>query len=125
MSTSDLLFSTDHEWVLIKGLIARIGITDFAQDALGDVVFVQPATLGQKLGAGDSFSEVESTKSVSDIYAPLGGVVVTVNEALDADPGLVNTDPYGQGWICELEITPDADTSHLMTGDAYAIFVAG
>ncbi|CAB4542358.1 unannotated protein [freshwater metagenome] len=125
MSTSDLLFSTDHEWVLITGLIARIGITDFAQDALGDVVFVQPATLGQKLGAGDSFSEVESTKSVSDIYAPLGGVVVAVNEALDADPGLVNSDPYGQGWICELEITPDADTSHLMTGDAYAIFVAG
>lgn len=125
MSTSDLLFSTDHEWVLITGLIARIGITDFAQDALGDVVFVQPATLGQKLCAGDSFSEVESTKSVSDIYAPLGGVVVAVNEALDADPGLVNSDPYGQGWICELEITPDADTSHLMTGDAYAIFVAG
>ena len=125
MSSSDLLFSTDHEWVLITGLIARIGITDFAQDALGDVVFVQPATLGQKLGAGDSFSEVESTKSVSDIYAPLGGVVVAVNEALDADPGLVNSDPYGQGWICELEITPDADTSHLMTGDAYAIFVAG
>lgn len=125
MSTSDLLFSTDHEWVLITGLIARIGITDFAQDALGDVVFVQPATLGQKLGAGDSFSEVESTKSVSDIYAPLGGVVVAVNEALDADPGLVNSDPYGQGWICELEITPDADISHLMTGDAYAIFVAG
>ena len=125
MSTSGLLFSTDHEWVLITGLIARIGITDFAQDALGDVVFVQPATLGQKLGAGDSFSEVESTKSVSDIYAPLGGVVVAVNEALDADPGLVNSDPYGQGWICELEITPDADTSHLMTGDAYAIFVAG
>ncbi len=125
MSTSDLLFSTDHEWVLITGLIARIGITDFAQDALGDVVFVQLATLGQKLGAGDSFSEVESTKSVSDIYAPLGGVVVAVNEALDADPGLVNSDPYGQGWICELEITPDADTSHLMTGDAYAIFVAG
>jgi glycine cleavage system H protein len=125
MSTSDLLFSTDHEWVLITGLIARIGITDFAQDALGDVVFVQPATLGQKLGAGDSFSEVESTKSVSDIYAPLGGVVVAVNEALDADPGLVNSDPYGQGWICELEITPGADTSHLMTGDAYAIFVAG
>ena len=125
MSASDLLFSTDHEWVLITGLIARIGITDFAQDALGDVVFVQPATLGQKLGAGDSFSEVESTKSVSDIYAPLGGVVVAVNEALDADPGLVNSDPYGQGWICELEMTPDADTSHLMTGDAYAIFVAG
>jgi len=125
MSPSDLLFSTDHEWVLITGLIARIGITDFAQDALGDVVFVQPATLGQKLGAGDSFSEVESTKSVSDIYAPLSGVVVAVNEALDADPGLVNSDPYGQGWICELEMTPDADTSHLMTGDAYAIFVAG
>jgi len=125
MRTSDLLFSTDHEWVLITGLIARIGITDFAQDALGDVVFVQPAALGQKLGAGDSFSEVESTKSVSDIYAPLGGVVVAVNEALDADPGLVNSDPYGQGWICELEITADADISHLMTGDAYAIFVAG
>ena len=125
MSTSDLLFSTDHEWVLITGLIARIGITDFAQDALGDVVFVQPATLGQKLSAGDSFSEVESTKSVSDIYAPVGGVVVAVNEALDADPGLVNSDPFGQGWICELEMTPDADTSHLMTGDAYAIFVAG
>jgi len=125
MSTSDLLFSTDHEWVLITGMIARIGITDFAQDALGDVVFVQPATLGQKLGAGDSFSEVESTKSVSDIYAPLGGVVVAVNEALDADPGLVNSDPYGQGWICDIEVAADFDSAHLLSADAYSEFVAG
>lgn len=121
----DLLYSKDHEWVRLSGSIARIGITDFAQDALGDVVFVQAPSLGSTVGSGESISEVESTKSVSDIYAPVAGSVVGVNALLDADPSLINTDPYGDGWICEIEITADSDQSHLLSAAAYSEFVAG
>ena len=100
---AQLLYSTDHEWVAVEGTRARIGITDYAQDALGDVVYVQAPTLGATIKAGDSFSEVESTKSVSDIYAPVSGTVAAVNEGLADGPDALNTDPYGAGWICELE----------------------
>ena len=89
----ELLYSKDHEWVQLTGTTARIGITDFAQDALGDVVFVQAPSVGTSVNSGDSISEVESTKSVSDIYAPVTGVVSSANEALDADPSLINSDP--------------------------------
>jgi glycine cleavage system H protein len=122
---SELLYSKDHEWVQLTGTTARIGITDFAQDALGDVVFVQAPTVGTSVNSGDSISEVESTKSVSDIYAPVTGVVSSANEALDADPGLINSDPYGNGWICEIEVSPNIDTSHLLSASAYSEFVAG
>ena len=122
---SELLYSKDHEWVQLTGTTARIGITDFAQDALGDVVFVQAPTVGTSVNSGDSISEVESTKSVSDIYAPVTGVVSSANEALDADPSLINSDPYGNGWICEIEVPSNLDTSHLLSASAYSEFVAG
>ena len=121
----ELLYSKDHEWVQLTGTTARIGITDFAQDALGDVVFVQAPSVGASVNSGDSISEVESTKSVSDIYAPVTGVVSSANEALDADPSLINSDPYGGGWICEIEVSANLDTSHLLSASAYSEFVAG
>jgi len=121
----ELLYSKDHEWVQLTGTTARIGITDFAQDALGDVVFVQAPTVGTSVTSGDSISEVESTKSVSDIYAPVTGIVSSANEALDVDPSLINSDPYGNGWICEIEVAADLDSSHLLSASAYSEFVAG
>ena len=121
----ELLYSKDHEWVQLTGTTARIGITDFAQDALGDVVFVQAPTVGTTVNSGDSISEVESTKSVSDIYAPVTGVVSRANDALDADPSLINSDPYGDGWICEIEVSANLYTSHLLSASAYSEFVAG
>jgi glycine cleavage system H protein len=115
----DLLYSTDHEWIeRVEGGV-RIGITDYAQDALGDVVFVQVPTVGTSLSAGDSFSEVESTKSVSDIYAPISGVVTTVNESLAQDPSVVNTDPYGAGWLCVIEPASATDVDQLLDAEAY------
>lgn len=120
---NDLLYSKDHEWVRLDGPTARIGITDFAQDALGDVVFVQAPTVGSRVSVGDSFSEVESTKSVSDIYAPVTGTVSAVNADLDADPSLLNSDPYGAGWICDITVEGDIDTSSLMSADAYRALI--
>lgn len=114
----DLLYSTDHEWVRVDGAVARIGITDYAQDALGDVVFVQAPTIGTTVIAGDTFSEVESTKSVSDIYAPVSGTVSAVNVRLADEPALVNSDPYGDGWLCEISTT-EIDVAHLMNAAAY------
>lgn len=113
-----LLYSTDHEWVRVDGSTARVGITDYAQDALGDVVYVQAPTVGTSVASGDSFSEVESTKSVSDIYAPVSGVVASVNDRLDGEPALVNSDPYGDGWLCEITMS-SSDVDHLMSPAAY------
>ena len=115
----DLRYSSDHEWVRISGATARIGITDYAQDALGDVVFVQAPETGSVVAVGASFSEVESTKSVSDIYAPVSGRVVAVNEKLATEPELINSDPYGEGWICEIEMTEAADLGTLMDAAGY------
>lgn len=97
-------YTAQHEWVKIEGGVARIGITDYAQDALGDVVFVGVPKVGTKVSADQSFTEVESTKSVSDIYAPVSGVITAVNDALSNEPELLNKDPYGAGWICEITI---------------------
>jgi len=116
---SDLIYSSDHEWIRRSGGTVRIGITDYAQDALGDVVFVQVPSVGTTVSKGQSFSEVESTKSVSDIYAPVSGKVVTVNDALGTTPELVNSDPYGEGWICEIEMSNDSDLGDLLDADAY------
>lgn len=107
---ADLLYTPQHEWVKISGAVARIGITDYAQDALGDVVFVGVPTLGAKVAADQSFTEVESTKSVSDIYAPVSGTISAVNEVLRDQPELLNKDPYGDGWICEITIDGAAPT---------------
>lgn len=114
----DLLYTSDHEWVRVTGSIARIGITDYAQDALGDVVYVQLPTVGAAVNAHDSFSEIESTKSVNDVYAPVPGTVSAVNEDLSSSPELLNSDPYGRGWICEIE-AGTIDASVLMTPSQY------
>jgi glycine cleavage system H protein len=116
----DLRYSADHEWVKELGDgVVRVGITAYAQDALGDVVYVSLPTVGDSVRAGDACGEVESTKSVSDIYAPVDGEVVAVNEALDTQPELVNTDPYGDGWMYELKLAEGADLDSLMDVEAY------
>ena len=101
----DLRYTKDHEWVRVEGSRVRIGITDYAQDALGDVVFVQVPEAGAAVDAGATISEVESTKSVSEIYAPVAGSVAAVNADLADAPERLNEDPYGEGWICELEVS--------------------
>jgi glycine cleavage system H protein len=104
----DLHYTAEHEWVRRSGDdTVRVGITDFAQSALGDVVFVQLPDPGTKLTVGDSFGEVESTKSVSDLYAPISGEVAAVNTELETSPQLVNTDPYGAGWLLDIRVDPD------------------
>ena len=120
-----LLYSSDHEWIAVDGNRARIGITDYAQDALGDVVYVQAPTIGAKVKAGDSFSEVESTKSVSDIYAPVSGTVVAVNEKLADGPDALNSDPYGVGWICEIEMSDPDQYAALLDAAGYRTLVDG
>jgi glycine cleavage system H protein len=121
-----LLYSKDHEWARAEtGDRIRIGITDYAQDALGDVVFVQVPTIGTAVTIGDSFSEVESTKSVSDIYAPISGTVVEVNDALGDSPQLVNEDPYGEGWLCVIQASDTAQIDELMDAAAYRALIDG
>ena len=116
----DLRYTAEHEWVrAASDGVVRVGITAYAQDALGDVVYVSLPSVGDSLSAGDSCGEVESTKSVSDLYAPLSGEVVAVNEALESAPELVNSDPYGQGWMYDVKIT-DADAiESLLDLEAY------
>jgi glycine cleavage system H protein len=116
----DLRYTSDHEWVATtESGSVRVGITDYAQDALGDVVYVSLPAVGDTVAVGDSCGEVESTKSVSDLYAPLAGTVTAVNTALEATPELVNTAPYTDGWMYELELADDADTSALLDAAAY------
>ncbi|MBU6227201.1 MAG: glycine cleavage system protein GcvH [Acidobacteria bacterium] len=117
---ADLIYSSDHEWIRRDGSTVRMGITDYAQDALGDVVFVQVPSVGATVAKGQSFSEVESTKSVSDIYAPVSGKVTAVNAALGNTPELVNSDPYGEGWICEIEMTNEAELGDLLDAAGYS-----
>lgn len=116
----DLRYTAEHEWVRASddGLV-RIGITSFAQDALGDVVYVSLPAVGDTVSVGDACGEVESTKSVSDLYAPLAGEVTAVNDALDATPELVNTDPYGEGWMYELRVEDAAAIEELLDQAAY------
>ena len=116
---SDLRYSSDHEWASTTGTVVRVGITDYAQDALGDVVFVDLPKVGANVAAGGSLGEVESTKSVSEIYAPVAGVVSAVNEALSANPELVNTAPYGEGWICEITVEDVSAVESLLDAAAY------
>lgn len=120
-----LRYSSDHEWVSVEGNRARVGITDYAQDALGDVVYVQVPTVGSTVAAGDSFGEVESTKSVSDVYAPVSGTVVAVNDALSGAPEALNQDPYGNGWLCDIEMNDVAQLDSLLDAAAYQALIAG
>jgi len=117
---SDLAYTAAHEWI-DAGEPATIGITRHAADALGDVVYVDLPAVGRTLGPGEAFGEIESTKSVSDLYAPSGGEVIEVNAALTDDPGLVNRDPYGAGWLIRLKVTEVGDT---MDADAYRALTA-
>lgn len=121
----DLKYSKDHEWVRLSGTIARVGITDYAQDALGDVVFVQLPASGTKVAAGQSCSEVESTKSVSDIYVPVSGSITNVNNLLSESPNLINSDPYGDGWIMEIEVSDLSSIAELLDAASYRQFVEG
>jgi glycine cleavage system H protein len=116
---SELRYSREHEWVRVDGTVARIGITDFAQESLGDVVFVQLPDAGLDVVAGASAAEIESTKSVSDVYVPVSGVVQTVNAALVGAPELVNQDPYGAGWILEVTLSDPTEIDALLDADAY------
>lgn len=121
----DLRYTAEHEWIRVDGDTARIGITDFAQDSLGDVVFVQLPDVGLDVVAGASVSEIESTKSVSDIYAPVTGVVRAVNDALNDQPELVNQDPYGAGWMFEVELSSPAELDKLLDAVGYRTLVEG
>ncbi|MDE3008718.1 MAG: glycine cleavage system protein GcvH [Acidobacteriota bacterium] len=115
----DRKYSSDHEWAHVDGAIVRVGITDYAQDALGDVVFVDLPKVGASVTAGGVIGEVESTKSVSEIYAPVSGTISAVNDALATSPESVNTDPYGQGWICEISIVDTAQLDALLDANGY------
>jgi glycine cleavage system H protein len=121
----DVRYSTDHEWARLEDGKVRIGITDYAQDALGDVVFVELPDVGRTVTAGESFAEVESTKSVSDIYAPIAGTVAAVNADLAETPERINDDPYGEGWLCLIEPSDPAGLDALMDAGAYQALVEG
>ncbi len=121
----ELRYTSDHEWARLEDGKVRIGITDYAQDSLGDVVFVQLPEPGSTVEAGAGFGEVESTKSVSDIYAPVAGTVVEVNGELADAPQRLNEDPYGEGWICVVEPTDASALETLLDAEAYRALIAG
>jgi glycine cleavage system H protein len=121
----DLRYSKDHEWARREGDQVRIGVTDYAQDALGDVVFVQVPDVGTAVTLGQSFSEVESTKSVSDIYAPVTGTIVEVNAELSDAPQRLNEDPYGEGWLCVITLDDPSQLDELMDAAAYRALIEG
>ena len=120
----DLLYTADHEWVRVEGDRARVGITDFAQDALGDVVYVGLPAVGDEVTAGGACGEVESTKSVSEIYAPLDGTIVEVNTAVADNPETVNADPYGDGWLVRIRLSDPSEADGLLDADAYRQLLA-
>lgn len=121
----DLRYSVDHEWARVEGGRVRMGVTDYAQDALGDVVFVSVPVVGDEVAAGSTLSEVESTKSVSDVFSPVSGRVVEVNAALAEAPERLNTDPYGEGWICVLEPQDPAELDRMLDAEGYRTLIDG
>jgi glycine cleavage system H protein len=120
----ELYYTAEHEWISISDSVARIGITDYAQRALGDVVYVTAPAAGTRVTAGDPCGEVESTKSVSDIYSPADGEVTEVNPEVDDDPGLVNSDPYGAGWLFKIQLDSDQAPPGLMSAAEYNALTA-
>jgi glycine cleavage system H protein len=123
MYPDDLKYTNEHEWVRIEGERATVGITDYAQDALGDIVYVDLPPIGTAVTGGETFGEVESTKSVSDLYSPVSGTVVERNDGLDKSPEIINSDPYGQGWLVVVEMTDPAEADDLLDATAYADLV--
>lgn len=115
----NLKYSSDHEWCRMEGDTAVIGITDFAQSQLGDIVFVDVPTVGETLAAGEVFGSIEAVKTVSDAFLPVGGEIVEFNDAVDADPAVVNKDPYGEGWIIKVKVSDPAEYDALMSAQEY------
>lgn len=120
---SELKYTSDHEWIRIEGNIATIGITDFAQGELGDIVFVDINTVGQTLNGGDIFGTVEAVKTVSDLFMPLTGEVLELNDALEGNPELVNSDPYGDGWMVKVKIADASQLNDLLDAAAYGALI--
>jgi glycine cleavage system H protein len=116
---ANLKYTKDHEWIKIDGIIATVGITDFAQGELGDIVYVDISSVGQSLSQHDVFGTVEAVKTVSDLFMPLSGKVIEFNKALESGPEKVNSDPYGDGWMVKVEISNAAETSGLLSADQY------
>lgn len=115
----NLKYTSEHEWIRIEGDVAYVGITDYAQEQLGDIVFVDIPTVGETLAAGDTFGTIEVVKTISDLFLPVAGEVLEQNEALEEDPELVNNDPYGEGWIIKIKPANAADTEGLLDAEAY------
>lgn len=120
----DLKYSKEHEWVLVEGKTATIGITEYAQDQLGDIVFVELPAVGDKTSKEDAFGVVESVKAVSDVYAPVSGTVIEVNDDLPENPEIINEDPYGDGWMIKLDLSDPDELDDLMTAEEYEAYVA-
>ena len=125
MYPSDYRYTNEHEWVRVEGDLATVGITDYAQHELGDVVYVELPKPGTKLNAGQSFGTVESIKAVSDIYAPVSGEVTEVNSALTETPEVINKDPHGKAWLIKLKLANSSEVGKLMNVAAYEAFLAG
>ncbi len=125
MSEQDLRFTETHEWLRVEGREVTVGLTDYAQGELGDIVFVELPEVGRTISPGDVLTTVESVKSVSEIYAPVSGEITAANDALDSDPGLVNTDAQGEGWIFRIKLADGEDLSRFMSADDYATHTKG
>ena len=125
MGEKDRLFTETHEWIMVEGDVATLGLTDYAQGELGDIVFVELPEPGTILSAGDILTTIESVKSVSELYAPVGAEVIEGNTALDADPAVINSDAFGEGWIAKLKLAPGVDLSQLMTAEQYETHIKG
>jgi glycine cleavage system H protein len=121
---AELMYTSDHEWIRIEGNIATIGITDFAQRELGDIVFVDISSVGKELKSGDIFGTVEAVKTVSDLFLPMSGTITEINPGLEANPESVNTDPYGAGWMVKMTISQPDETATLLSADVYSSQVA-
>jgi glycine cleavage system H protein len=121
---AELKYTKDHEWVRLEGSIATIGITDFAQSELGDIVYVEVETLDESLGQDEVFGTVEAVKTVSDLFLPMTGKIIELNDALDQEPELVNSDPYGSGWMIKVEVSDTAEYEQLLDADAYRALVS-
>ncbi|MGB1283454.1 MAG: glycine cleavage system protein GcvH [Polaribacter sp.] len=122
---SDLKYTKDHEWIKIEDTIATVGITDFAQGELGDIVYVDVDTLDETVEEGEVFGSVEAVKTVSDLFMPLTGEVIEFNEDLEDDPELVNTDPYEKGWMIKIKISDSSQTENLLDAEAYQALIKG
>jgi glycine cleavage system H protein len=120
---SNLKYTAEHEWISVSGNIAKIGVTDFAQKELGDIVYLDISTIGRSVAKNEIFGTIEAVKTVSDLYMPVAGKVLSINPKLDADPQLVNSDPYGDGWMVEIEMSNPDEVANLLSSDDYMALV--